>query len=486
MRREYTLLWPVGFAVKRYALALFVLLFVAAVACATGQTLPTQPSCAQGQTVCEDVCVDTQNDSENCGTCGNECPLGQACAAGACSSTCPQNDTLCGGDAGKAICVDTQSDNTNCGGCGKTCPSGTACAHGSCSSACANGETQCGESGVFCANLKSDNQNCGACGAACSSGQVCANGTCASTCATDQTMCGADGGGAAYCANLQTDNANCGACGAPCTGTLMSCNAGTCASLCTASQTLCAPDGGAPFCADTSSDNTNCGTCGHACTSPNPVCSGGTCIGQRIAVVICGAPGTATWNNDVQTNLQNTNAFSKVDVINCNTTTPSVSTLQGYQAALVFSDTSFNDATTLGNNLATYVSDGGYVVVAVFANASVALGGNWISQGYNLITASGQEEPTITTNPIILNTSSPLVAGVSTLTATAAFRSTGAVANGGVVVAEWGDGKPLIVAGTKNGAKRAELNLYPPSSAARSDFWTGDGATIMKNALLYR
>ena len=43
-----------------------------------------------------------------------------------------------------------------------------------------------------------------------------------------------------------------------------------------------------------------------------------------------------------------------------------------------------------------------------------------------------------------------------------------------------------LVRGVKNGVNHVELNFYPPSSTARSDFWSGDGATIMKNALLYR
>jgi hypothetical protein len=81
---------------------------------------------------------------------------------------------------------------------------------------------------------------------------------------------------------------------------------------------------------------------------------------------------------------------------------------------------------------------------------------------------------------------SPLVAGVTTLTATSGYKSTGAVANGGIAVANWGSGKPLIIRGVKNGKNRAELNFYPPSITVRNDFWSGDGAKIMRNALLYR
>ena len=269
---------------------------------------------------------------------------------------------------------------------------------------------------------------------------------------------------------------------------LQFCSSGACASQCAVTQTLCTPDGGTPYCADTLSDNVNCGTCGNVCPTTKPLCLGGACNNGSVRVLVCGAPGGgATWTTDVQSKLQATGAFATVDVLACNTTTPSVATLQGYQSVLVFSDTSFADTTTLGNNLATYQAGGGYVVVATFANASVVLGGTWASGGYNLITTGSQQEPTEASALIILDNTSPLVTGVKTLTATSGYQaSAGTVANGGVAVAEWGGGTPLIVKGVKNGFNRAELNFYPPSSTVRSDFWVGDGATIMKNALLYR
>lgn len=81
---------------------------------------------------------------------------------------------------------------------------------------------------------------------------------------------------------------------------------------------------------------------------------------------------------------------------------------------------------------------------------------------------------------------SPLVANVSKLTATAAFRSSGTAINGGTVVAKWGGGKPLIVRGVKNNRNIVELNFYPPSSKIRNDFWVGDGFQIIRNALYFK
>jgi hypothetical protein len=41
-------------------------------------------SCAPMTTQCGSVCFDTQNDSNNCGSCGNSCSGGRHCASGSC------------------------------------------------------------------------------------------------------------------------------------------------------------------------------------------------------------------------------------------------------------------------------------------------------------------------------------------------------------------------------------------------------------------
>jgi hypothetical protein len=65
-------------------------------------------------TTCSESCVDTQNDPNNCGSCGKTCtPVVEKCAGGEC--VCGY--TMCG-----TACVNTNgSDNANCGGCGVTC-----------------------------------------------------------------------------------------------------------------------------------------------------------------------------------------------------------------------------------------------------------------------------------------------------------------------------------------------------------------------------
>ena len=54
--------------------------------CATGKAPPT---CDPGQSLCGTTCIDPQNDPDNCGKCGNACPLAQVCSSGQCAQECP-------------------------------------------------------------------------------------------------------------------------------------------------------------------------------------------------------------------------------------------------------------------------------------------------------------------------------------------------------------------------------------------------------------
>lgn len=210
------------------------------------------------------------------------------------------------------------------------------------------------------------------------------------------------------------------------------------------------------------------------------------CAGPDCEVDVLVAAADTSFIEDVQNQLVGTGAFASVDVFQAAFSTPSLQELQNYDAVLVYANDSFADSNTLGQNLADYWDAGGRVVVATFANAGVPLGGRWSFDGYPLIqpfSSSGQFE----FGPLrIFEPENPLLADVVSLTATSGFRSAGEIVNGGIVVASWGSGAPLIVRGERDGRARVELNFFPPSSQASSDFWVGSGAEIMRNALLFQ
>ena len=94
-----------------------------------------QPTCAVGLTLCEEQCVNLNENALHCGACSQACDNNKSCLGGACSCTSEQME--CGG-----ICVDTQSDPNHCGGCSAPCQEGGLCVDGSCQMECADGEEE--------------------------------------------------------------------------------------------------------------------------------------------------------------------------------------------------------------------------------------------------------------------------------------------------------------------------------------------------------
>ncbi len=169
----------------------------------TGPDAAGPCDCPAGQACCGGACTSTRYDPRNCGGCGMVCGETTFCVNGAC--VCPAGQSLCDGRR----CTDPRSDPDWCGPgtCGGPCqavangtrgcqngqcvytcnddyvPVGGRCAHCGmvneplCNRAtpCAPGLTPCGES---CRNLAVDRNHCGACNAQCAPTQSCAGATC--------------------------------------------------------------------------------------------------------------------------------------------------------------------------------------------------------------------------------------------------------------------------------------------------------------------
>jgi hypothetical protein len=230
--------------------------------CGSGSCTPTDPVCCSNN-----LCVNTKNDDDNCGNCGNKCVGGTSCGGGHClcggHALCTGSDVCCG-----TACANLDDDVNNCGGCGIACPTGYNCHNRQC---------VCGSSGgggAACTELCCDGvctnpnnvDNCGMCGNKCQLGESCQNGMACEcpgpvttmTCLPGQTCCGGQG-----CFDIANDPLHCGPACTPCAAG-DSCVMGNCMTTCggvacTPSQRCC---GGHCVSLDQ-----NCSACGDVCAT---------------------------------------------------------------------------------------------------------------------------------------------------------------------------------------------------------------------------
>ncbi len=211
------------------------------------------------------------------------------------------------------------------------------------------------------------------------------------------------------------------------------------------------------------------------------------------SVLICGSPVEQVWLNDVQSKLVATGQFTSVDIFNSGTATPTLASLTSYDAVLHFTDTPPFNNVDLGDNLAAYVDQGGGVVNCVFTMASVPLSGAFSSDTYAVAQyANAQSQDISLALGTVFDSSHPIMAGINLLNGgTSSYHSPGnSFVAGSTVLANWSNGAWLAAVRENVGplaVRRADLNIYPPSSDARNDFWDSgtNGALLMANALTW-
>ncbi|NLF39794.1 PEP-CTERM sorting domain-containing protein [bacterium] len=216
-------------------------------------------------------------------------------------------------------------------------------------------------------------------------------------------------------------------------------------------------------------------------------------VPDALNVAVCGAAHDH-YVLDVQTNLAATARFSAVDALDVRFGTPALTTLQEYAALVVFSDSSYADATNLGTTLADYVDGGGGVVPMVFECASYSffspprfLYGRWETGGYVAIPRGDPLAGPMLTLGAVHEPAHPIMAGVTNLNGgVRSYRpSTTNINDGWTRIADWSDGAPLVAARDINGGRVAALAFFPVSDNISTVYWhtATDGATLMANAL---
>lgn len=211
---------------------------------------------------------------------------------------------------------------------------------------------------------------------------------------------------------------------------------------------------------------------------------------QRVAVV---ASDTDVNIGDVHAKL-NAAGLTDVTAINISTqsgVTPTLETLQQFDAILTWSNLSFASAATFGDRLADYVDGGGAVVEAALVFhpvAAVRIGGRWASQGYDIFSVGALNMGSGLTL-VAAKPQHPILNGVASFNGgDLSFHHALNVQGCADVVATWSNQRPLIATRPgPHGGNIVALNFYPVSSDVNNGLWLSstDGGMLLANALRF-
>ena len=167
--------------------------------------------------------------------------------------------------------------------------------------------------------------------------------------------------------------------------------------------------------------------------------------------------------SDVQNKLVSTGRFSKVDVFNAVSGTPTLDYVRLYDAVLIWRNNSFSDGTALGNILADYVDNGGGVVTALFEISGNSLGGRWRNDNYRVFSVGQHTNSSNISLGTIEQPNHPIMKGVSSFKgrSTTFHLRNGTLLSDATRVASWSNGEPLVGTRKINGVTRESLSFYP-------------------------
>lgn len=204
--------------------------------------------------------------------------------------------------------------------------------------------------------------------------------------------------------------------------------------------------------------------------------------------------GSGSMVADINAKLVSTGFFSQIDLISLYDETPSASILKQYHVVMLYSDTASTPAPDAwGDALADYVDYGGGVVLTAFtfpvSNGSVGIDGRINADGYSpfIWDSSSHSDDYLTL--VADAAADPILNGVNHFNGgESSFNCPVNLTLDANLIAHWSNEVPLVA--TKQLTDKGRivgLNLYPPSSDARSDLWDSstDGALLMANALLW-
>ena len=202
------------------------------------------------------------------------------------------------------------------------------------------------------------------------------------------------------------------------------------------------------------------------------------CEGARVLIPFAETGGVPT---QLRTALLSEPGITSVDMFNANTGTPTLAQLRDYDIVVPFSNAVFNNATTIGNNLADYVDGGGVVVQLGFSfhgpASPLGINGRWVTGSYSPYTYTGSLTNNVVNTLSSNDGTNPLMEGVTTLQSN--FHNMVPLSAGAREVAAWNNGDSLIAfKPIPGGHFTVGITAYLGQAAT----WTGDFARVIANA----
>lgn len=218
--------------------------------------------------------------------------------------------------------------------------------------------------------------------------------------------------------------------------------------------------------------------------------------GGKIASVFCSSDFTI--QSDVKRKLEDLKVFDKIDAVDMGSSVPALATLQQYDAVLMWSDVSRSgcgDPNGIGNVMAQYIDSGGGVVMMLpyYLNySSYSISGDFYAR-YALVNQAGSMS---NYRGVSLGTKTemhPVLEGISTVGTPGgtcyqrSSLSASDLRNGGRIVANWSDGRGMVVVGSPGGHNRVDFNMYTPSSDLSSGCLDAksNAYSLIANALIW-
>ncbi|MCH2491000.1 MAG: proprotein convertase P-domain-containing protein, partial [Flavobacteriales bacterium] len=197
--------------------------------------------------------------------------------------------------------------------------------------------------------------------------------------------------------------------------------------------------------------------------------------------------GNPAWVGDVTSKLTAA-GIPTVDVFNIDSGNPSLAMLQMYDAVILAPDGAPTDPAGLSTVLGQFVDGGGNVLEMVFAFSNVSA----FQTNYSLLPTATFGNVGNLTLGTVFDPAHPTMQGVASFNnGTSGYGVDGTPRVGSTLIAEYSNGRPLVVVqdnyGASGTARMAVLNFFPPSTDAPSQagFWDAstDGVALMANTL---